>query len=485
MNKNSLILFSIYTVILLILSIISTPVGASLSLPLQPTMKPHIENVASITGLPSWKWSKGFGGSDYDNGCYIAVDIVGNTYVTGTFIDDVTFGDFTLSSPWNYNVFVVKLARDGTCVWAACSEGFWGGGHFVQGMAVDFSGNVYITGSFSTNITFGSTTLEGYQGNVYVAKLGRTGEWQWAAAAGRTSKLGWADGWGVTVDVWGNVYVTGWFFNTITFGKTNLTGSNTHENIFVAKLSHRGVWRWAIQTNTDLTKGYLYSFSIDADLAGNVYVTGFFHGTVSFGSTNLTCQLNDANAFVAKVSPLGKWKWATQAEGTPGQCPFGVTVDVGGNIYLVGYFVGSSTFGTTTLTGSNYTIFVAKMDRTGAWQWAASAGGANMCVGIGIALDLKRNIYITGWFQGTCTFGDTLVTCHPGGADVFIASLTPSGSWKWATNAGGTGLTGGRGIAVGLGGSIVATGSFQGSATFGDTTLVSNGYDDVFVARLK
>jgi hypothetical protein len=485
MKKKLLVLLRIYTIILLILSILSMPIGISLSLPLQPTMKPHMESIASIGGLPSWKWSKGFGGPDYDNGCYIAVDIIGNTYVSGTFIDDVTFGDFTLSSPLNYNVFVVKLTRDGTCVWAACSEGFLGGGHFVQGMAVDFSGNVYITGSFDTNITFGSTILEGYQGNVYVAKLGRNGEWQWAAAAGRTNKLGWAAGWGVTVDVWGNVYVTGWFFNTITFGKTNLTGSNTHENIFVAKLSHKGVWRWAIQTNTDLSKGYLYSFDIDTDLVGNVYVTGIFHGTVSFGSTNLTCQLDEANAFVAKVSPLGKWKWATQAEGAPGQCPFGITVNVGGNIFLVGYFAGSATFGTTTLTASNLSIFVAKMNRAGAWQWATSASGDSDAIGIGIALDLKRNVYITGWFQGTCTFGETSVTSHSGGADVFIASLTHAGSWKWATNVGGTGLTGGRGIAVGLGGSIVVTGSFQGSATFGDTTLVSNGYDDVFVARLK
>lgn len=130
-------------------------------------------------------------------------------------------------------------------------------------------------------------------------------------------------------------------------------------------------------------------------------------------------------------------------------------------------------------------MFVAKLDRNGAWQWATSAGGALDNVGIGITVDIHKNVYITGWFEGTSTFGGTTMTCY-GDTDAYVAKLISNGSWQWADHAGGQGnLTGGRGITVGIGGNVFFIGSFQGTATFGGSTLTSKGDADVFVAKIK
>ncbi|MCB9637912.1 MAG: hypothetical protein H6727_03295 [Myxococcales bacterium] len=132
-----------------------------------------------------------------------------------------------------------------------------------------------------------------------------------------------------------------------------------------------------------------------------------------------------------------------------------VAVDPNGNSYVVGDFSQQATFGSTTLQEtsdsstppSHRTVFVAKMDATGTWLWATKAGGVLNATASGVVLDGNGSIYITGGFSGSATFGATTLT-SVGDEDIFIAKLDSAGNWLWAKQAGGSAADRGYSIAT-------------------------------------
>jgi hypothetical protein len=132
------------------------------------------ENSLSPLDGPSWIWAKSAGGTTHqDYGFGVAVDSSGNAYITGLFQRTATFGNNTLTSHGTFGVFVAKLNTNSDWHWAKGAgetdpddEGY--------GVAVDSNGNAYITGGFAGTATFGNITLTS-QGDidVFVAKLSR------------------------------------------------------------------------------------------------------------------------------------------------------------------------------------------------------------------------------------------------------------------------------------------------------------------------
>jgi len=101
-----------------------------------------------------------------------------------------------------------------------------------------------------------------------------------------------------------------------------------------------------------------------------------------------------------------------------------------------------------------------------------------------VQLPLRRTVrgIVTGTFRGTATFGDTTLT-SVGSGDMFIAKYDGDGNFLWVEQAGGTGSDGGRAIATDGSGNSIVTGHFTGTATFGDTTLTSAGSGEIFIAK--
>ncbi len=114
--------------------------------------------------------------------------------------------------------------------------------------------------------------------------------------------------------------------------------------------------------------------------------------------------------------------------------------------------------------------------------WATQAGGTSSDIGRGVSALPDGSSIVTGDFQGTATFGSTTLTSG-GDTDVFVAKVDPSGAYVWATKAGGTLSDIGYGVSALPDGSSIVTGDFRGTATFGSTTLTSGGAADVFVAK--
>ena len=428
--------------------------------------------------LNPWLWAKKAGGTNYDYGSGIAVDASGNSYVTGGFEGTATFGSTTLESSGSQDIFVAKLDNRGNWLWAKKAGGT--DSDYGYGIAVDASGNSYVIGCFySATATFGSTTLTGNGiNNIFVTKLDSSGNWLWAKNA-RESPYDY--GHGIAVDASGNSYVTGYFSGTATFGSTTLTSSGGAD-IFVAKLDSSGNWLWANNaggTSDECGNG------IAVDASGNSYVTGYFDSNATFGYTTLTSN-GDYDIFIAKLDSSGNWLWAKNAGGSSNDSGNGIAVDASGNSYVTGYFDSNATFGYTTLTSNgDYDIFIAKLDSSGNWLWAKNAGGSSNDSGNGIAVDASGNSYVTGYFDSNATFGYTTLTSN-GDYDIFIAKLDNCGNWLWANNAGGTSDDRGTSIAVDASRNSYVTGYFYDSATFGSTTLTSNGgYDtNIFVTKV-
>ena len=128
-------------------------------------------------------------------------------------------------------------------------------------------------------------------------------------------------------------------------------------------------------------------------------------------------------------------------------------------------------------------------------SYAVRAGGAAEDSGNSVATFADGSCVVTGYFEGTATFGpgeaaETTLTAD-GWHDVFVARYNADGTLAWAKRAGSTDRDEGHGVAVFPDGSCVVTGDFGGTATFGpgeagETILTADGiFPDVFVARYR
>ena len=219
---------------------------------------------------------------------------------------------------------------------------------------------------------------------------------------------------------------------------------------------------------------------IATDSGGNVYVIGHYSGSVTIGSTTLT-SVGSTDAFVAKYDTSGTVQWATSIGGTSNDFGYGITTDSGGNVYVIGSYIGTVTIGSTTLTNTDtYDAFVAKYDTSGTVQWATSIGGTGSEDGYDIATDSSGNVYVTGIYLGTVTIGSTTLT-STSSYDAFVVKYDTSGTVQWAKSIGGSaGPDYGYGIATDSSGNVYVIGRYYGNTiTFAPgTTLTNTNQDD-------
>jgi len=466
MRKTLSVLTGIFVMVVLLSTVV--PVRGALN---------DEQNSEEIRGEQTWQWAKGGGGYSIDYGYDVAVDQNGNCYVTGKFHGSAEFGSTTLTSYGGWDIFVAKLDANGDWQWAVNAGGIFQ--DEGSSIAVDDEGNSYITGVFYDVAYFGNITVPSVGGlDVFVAKLDTNGNWQWVIRAG-----GWVGeaGYGIAVDDYGFLYVTGHFMWTAPFGNTTLTSQGSAD-VFVGKLDMSGTWQWAVSAGGP-SEDYVRDIAVDS--MGMVSIAGDFMGSAVFGTTTLESQ-GDADVFVAQLNASGAWQWARSGGGSSIERALDVTVDSDGNTCITGPFMSSATFGTTTLTSiGGWNVFVAKLDRVGGWQWAVSAGAGSNAGAWGIAADDGGTIYVTGVFEGSALFGTTTLTAQ-GTKDVFVAGLDASGGWRWVIDAGGADWDEGYALTVDRSSRCVyTTGYFDGSALFGNTTLATHGDFDVFVAKLS
>jgi len=223
-----------------------------------------------------------------------------------------------------------------------------------------------------------------------------------------------------------------------------------------------------------------YSISLDGN--SNTYTTGYFSGTASFGSTSLTSN-GVSDVFVTCTDKNGVFKWAVKAGGSGSCRGMAIKTDASGNSYVTGVFDGSATFGTHTITSAGLQdAFIAKYDNTGSALWAVDAGGTKSDIGNAIAIDNSGNVLVTGEFAGTAKFGSFLLTSTNNNINVFTAKLDGSGNFLWAKGGTGTHTDRGLGVACDASGNVYVTGQYTDTITF-DNIHKSSLYNAIFIVK--
>lgn len=125
---------------------------------------------------------------------------------------------------------------------------------------------------------------------------------------------------------------------------------------------------------------------------------------------------------LSKAQPF----WFSNYGGMGNDEALDIASDNAGNYVVTGYFTQSVTFGTTVLiTSSVSDIFIARYSASGTLLWAKKAGGSGADRGYSVRCDAAGNSYITGYFNGTATFGAFTLTAHAGSQDIFVAKPMP------------------------------------------------------------
>ncbi len=451
---------------------------------------------------PADTWARGLGGAGSDYGLSIAVDGSKNVYVTGYFEGTADFdpgsGTSNLTSSGKEDIFIAKYDSSGALLWA---HGIGGSADDRgYGIAVDASDNVYLTGYFRETVDFdpgpgaNNLTSAGRE-DIFFAKYNSSGELVWALGLG--ASFGDKSN-SIALDASGNVYLTGSFHRTVDFdpgsGTTNLI-SGGGSDIFFAKYNSDGNLVWAkglSGRNND------HGYSIKVDASENIYLTGDFIETVDFdpgsGTTNLTSN-GHWDAFFAKYNAGGELVWVKSAGGSWIDRGSAITVDAGGNVLATGQFDGTVDFDPGSDAGNisgESDIFMVKYDSGGDLVWAKGIGAGHLDEGKGITVDAGGNVYLTGYFRLTVDFdpgSETTELTSNNVYDIFFAKYNSNGNLVWAKGVGGASSDIGKSISMDGSGNVFLTGYFSGTVDFDPisetTQLTSAGKSDVFIAKYR
>ena len=377
--------------------------------------------------------SEGDGDSYYRTGPSIALDSSGNAYVTGM-TNSTNFPTANPRQPapgGGTDAFVTKFNPSGS---ALVFSTYHGGlqSDYGNAIAVDSSGNVYLTGTTSSsNFPTASPLQPALAGgtDAFVTKFNPSG----SALVFSTYHGGFQSDYGnaIAVDSSGSAYVTGTTssnnFPTANPLQPSLNGAS---DAFVTKFNPPGsALIYSTYHGGSLTE---FGFGIALDSSGNAYVTGQT-GSTNFTTINARQPVNagGGDAFLTKFNPSGSSLiYSTYHGGWTDDIGRGIAVDSSDNVSVTGSTLSfdlptANAFQPTFGGYGYYDAFLAKFNPTGnALIYSTFHGGADVDDGYGIALDSSGNAYVTGTTRSVnFPTANPLQLANAGGFDAFITRI--------------------------------------------------------------
>ena len=482
----------------------------------------------------SYGWARTWGGNGASvraNG--VTADTTGMVYVVGEFSGTVNFdplgnsaGSTITSHNGTIDAFLAQYTSAGSFRWARA----WGGGvvggtgpvgrDTASSVGVSSTGDVFVVGHYQYTVDFNPaggathTSNAGSANNVFVSSFDSQGTFRWVRTWGPAD--GGAEGYSVAIDALDNIYVVGDF----TGSGCDFAPWSTHDyhanhppapgspfgalfDSYLSKLDSNGNFLWA---RTWGGEGYDDGPGVAVDGVGNVYVGGMYASqTINFdpagGSAGLGHPANDSgikvDAFLSKFSSDGTFQWV-RTWGAAGTDEVGATVaaDGAGGIYLAGRFgctacdFNPGPGGSPDLhsTQGDADGFVSKFRSDGTFEWARTFGGTGADAVGNVMPDGWGNVYASGLFANTISFGAGVDIPSHGDSDAFVARFDATGNLLDALTWGGTGADGANRLARDQSGSVYVAGWFQNLVDFDPSGGVDQhtavGIRDGFLSRL-
>ncbi len=346
-----------------------------------------------------------------------------------------------------------------------------------RGIAIDANNKVYTAG-----IVNGTPRLSKYDelGNVLWMKQ----------VAEQTSPGAAAELSAVQTDQFGNVFVTGYFSNTILLNEQQdtLTANGTLAtslNGFIAKYDTAGNFRWAKLLGNGARQAYANNVTVDSK--GNIAILGRYIGTGDFDPgpgtftmTNGSTSTSLHNIYIVKLDSTGNFTWAKQFQGSAGVSnAFAIEADKWDNLIASGSFRGTMDFdpgpGLAQKTATGGTDgYVVKLDSTGQFNWVRHLGSlvatpSSAREVYDIALDPTGAVYATGYFSNSVVFEPGVVgqaVTAVNGFDAMVFKCDSAGAVQWHVTYGGNAGDIGRSILIDNFSNIYTTGTFSDSVDF-------------------
>ena len=322
----------------------------------------------------------------------LAVDASGNAYITGPVTGNGMDGNPQIGIA---DYFVSKYSPNGLREWTI-EDGAAGGSIVLPGnaTAADASGNTYVAGETSKGLD-GHPHL-GTQ-DLFLTKYDTGGVLQWTVEDGVAAGTTIAQA--VIVDPSSNVYICG----RTTKGIDGHTVTGT-EDLIVSKYDTNGNRQWTVEDGVSSVTTEAWALALDP--SGNLFVAGrISSGLTGVGLDGQPSILQSPtpnnginNLFLAKYDTNGNRQWTVQdgtSAGPKGQNVFSIATDSSGNVYVSGD-TGAPGLDGNTLTGV-FDLFVSKYSPSGARQWTVEDGTAGATTStFAVAVDSLGNIDVAG-----------------------------------------------------------------------------------------
>lgn len=313
------------------------------------------------------------------------VDREGNIVVIGGFTGSITIGSFRLSNSDTDPTFIYKSTPKGKVLWAKTLSGIRGTGTF--GLSTGGDEGIYITSNFTRELVIDGTSLlaggSGY--NAFLCKLDSGGNLEWVKGvlthvAGGSRVMHASSSNAKGESVMGLIY-----YGSVTVGNQMIGNiGEFRSHLLITKYSPDGILDWYAQPPAS---SYAEALATKIDDSGNVYVSGLYNGTITFGSTTLTATTPGySDVYLAKYDNKGNALWAKGFNKiTSGELSnMGKALDIDpatGDVFLAGDFKGSVDFDGVRLDGVNTKeigaiadIFLTRITDGGKLVWARQMG---------------------------------------------------------------------------------------------------------------
>lgn len=346
----------------------------------------------------------------------VAVADDGSVYGVGSFSNNIQLDGNDLNSAGASDAFIVNWSASGEFIGAQTfgdveSQSF-------TAIALDTTGRPVVAGAFAGSVDLGGGPLTSVgSSDVVLAKLDGAGNHVWSRIFGSTS--GNSDRpTSVDVDASGNIALSGYLSGSYDFGQ-GLHTPDGQCDLFVARMDSQGQTLWGRAFGSPFADFNIYAAT---DSSGRVAIAGELTGPVDFGGGALVPRQDSDDVFVALYGPDGTHLWSKNYGSIGSDVAEDVAMDDQGNIFVTGWFSGTISMGGDFLTSAGYgDVFVASYDVQGNYRWALAYGSPQPEGGAGISVAAGR-IAVTGNFDETVSFGGQPLKTQ-GGDDVFVLLL--------------------------------------------------------------